>query len=183
RASVGGNICNAAPSADTVPPLLVHGAVAVIAGLSGRRELSLDEFFQGPGQTVLAPNEVLLEVRLPPPPANSASHYLRFIPREEMDIAVAGVGGLLALEPGTRRCLQARIALAAVAPTPIRAGEAEAYLEGQMLEPQHLAQAGELAARATRPISDVRGSADYRRELVKVLTRRGLERCLESLGA
>ncbi|MFQ5879276.1 MAG: FAD binding domain-containing protein, partial [Dehalococcoidia bacterium] len=99
RASVGGNICNAAPSADTAPPLLVHGAVAVVAGPSGGRELSLEEFFVGPGTTVLAPNEVLLEVRLPPPTANSASHYLRFIPREEMDIAVAGVGGLLALEP------------------------------------------------------------------------------------
>lgn len=182
RASVGGNVCNAAPSADTVPPLLVHGALAVVAGAGGRRQLPLDEFFLGPGQTVLAANEIMLAVIVPPPPANSASHYLRFTPREEMDIAVAGVGSLLVLEPGSRRCRQARLALAAVAPTPIRAREAEASLEGQLLGKEHLVRAGELAAQATRPISDVRGSADYRRELVKVLTRRTLESCLRSLG-
>ena len=182
RASVGGNICNAAPSADTVPPLLVYGALALVAGPTGQRQLPLDEFFVGPGQTVLASNEILLAVLVPLPPANSASHYLRFTPREEMDIAVAGVGSLLALEPGTRRCRQARLALAAVAPTPIRAREAEASLEGQLLGREHLVRAGELAAQATRPISDVRGSADYRRELVKVLTRRTLESCLRSLG-
>lgn len=182
RAGIGGNVCNAAPSADTVPSLLVHEAIAVIIGPNGQRELPLDQFFVGPGQSVLAPNEVLLEIRVPVPPANSASHYLRFIPREEMDIAVAGAASFLELEPGSNRCRRARIALAAVAPTPIRAPEAEALLQGKELTPDVLVQAAEAAARAARPISDVRGSAAYRIELVKVLTRRTLEACLHTLG-
>ncbi len=182
RASIGGNICNAAPSADTAPPMLVYEARAIIAGPRGRREVPLDQFFTGPGQTVLADDEILVELAVPPPPPNSSSHYLRFIPREEMDIAVAGVASLLTLDRRTQRCTRARIALAAVAPTPLRARDAEAALEGKVVTEELLAQAGELAAKAARPITDVRGSAEYRRELVKVLTRRTLQACLERLG-
>jgi carbon-monoxide dehydrogenase medium subunit len=182
RASVGGNLCNAAPSADSAPPLICYGARAVIAGPRGRREVALEEFFRGPGETVLEPDELLVEVVVPPPPANSTSHYLRFTPREEMDIAVAGSGCLIALDPGTHRCTLARIALSAVAPTPIRAREAESLLEGKVLDEELMRQAGELASQASRPITDVRGSAEYRRELVKVLTRRCLRMCLASLG-
>ena len=181
RASVGGNVCNAAPSADTVPALLVYEGVAVVAGPRGQRRIPLDQFFRGPGQTVMEPDELLVEVHLPPPPPNSSSHYLRFIPREEMDIAVAGAASLLALDAqGT--VARARIALASVAPTPLRAREAEAALEGKRPTPELLRQAGELAAAATRPITDVRGSVEYRKELVKVLTRRTLEMCLRDLG-
>ena len=121
RAAVGGNVCNAAPSADTTPNLLAHEAIAVIAGRSGTRRVDLTDFFVGPGQTVLQAGEILQELILPPPPANSASAYLRFIPRNEMDIAVAGVGSFLHVDPATKIVQKARIALASVAPTPVRA--------------------------------------------------------------
>ncbi|MFN3975263.1 MAG: FAD binding domain-containing protein [Dehalococcoidia bacterium] len=181
RASLGGNICNAAPSADTVPPLLVYGAIAHIGGPPGDRQVPLEHFFTGPGQTVLAPNEILVAIGVPPPPPHSSSHYLRFTPREEMDIAVAGVASLVALdERGT--ITRARIALAAVAPTPVRAKEAEAILEGQRPTRNLLEEAAEKAALATNPITDVRGSIAYRKELVKVLTKRTLTHVLADLG-
>lgn len=182
RATVGGNVCNAAPSADSVPPLLVYEARAVIAGPRGPRQVPLETFFKGPRATDLARDEILLELVLPPPLAGSNSQYLRFSPREEMDIAIVGVGALVALEPGTRRLRRARIALGAVAPTPLRATAAEASLEGQEASRENMTKAGALAAAASRPINDVRGSAEYRRELVQVLTRRTLGRCLAELG-
>ena len=177
RGTIGGNVCNASPSADTIPPLLAYDAVAVAAGPEGTRRIPLAEFFQGPGRTALAPQEILVEVALPPAPRHSGSRYLRFIPREEMDIAVAGVGSLLAVDPDTGVCSRARIALASVAPTPIRAREAEERLEGSRITDDAIREAGELAAAACNPISDVRGSGAYRRELVKVLTRRTLSQC------
>jgi carbon-monoxide dehydrogenase medium subunit len=182
RASVAGNVCNSAPSADTVPGLLVHGARLIIVGPRGRREVSIEEFITGPGQNVLAPDEALLETVIPPPPSNSCSHYLRFIPRNEMDIAVAGVASLLVLEPGTRKCTQARIALASVAPTPVRATAAEGVLEGKDVTADLIHEAGERAVEAAKPITDVRGTIEYRKELVKVLTRRTLKACIDSLG-
>jgi carbon-monoxide dehydrogenase medium subunit len=182
RASVGGNICNAAPSADTVPAFLALDATAVAASPRGRREVPLDQFFVGPGKTVLASDELLVEIKLPTPPPHSAGSYLRFIPREEMDIAVVGVGSFVVLESSGGLCKEARIALAAVAPTPVRAREAEAFLQGRPLTPEALAQAGELAARSAKPISDIRGTAEYRIELVKVLTQRTLELCRKQLG-
>ncbi len=177
RGTIGGNVCNASPSADTIPPLLAYDAVAVAAGPEGTRRIPLAEFFQGPGRTALAPQEILVEVALPPAPRHSGSRYLRFIPREEMDIAVAGVGSLLAVDPDTGVCSRARIALASVAPTPIRARRAEERLEGSRITDDAIREAGELAAAACNPISDVRGSGAYRRELVKVLTRRTLSQC------
>ncbi len=182
RASIGGNICNAAPSADTVPGLICHSASEVVLGPRGRREVPLEEFFKAPGQHAMEPDEILVETIVPTPPPNSSSHYLRFIPRNEMDIAVAGVASLLTLEPGSRRCTQARIALASVAPTPVRATAAEAVLEGQDITEALIQQASDRAVEACNPISDVRGSVEYRKELVKVLTRRTLRQCMESLG-
>jgi CO/xanthine dehydrogenase FAD-binding subunit len=176
RASLGGNICNAAPSADAVPPLIAHGARAEIAGPDGLREIPLEEIFAGPGRTHLASGEVLTRILLPAVPARSASHYLRFTPRREMDIAIAGVGGFIALdEAGT--ITTARIALASVAPTPIRAPSAEAALIGKRPDDATIAAAGAAAASDATPISDTRGSAEYRRELVAVLTRRVLAHC------
>jgi CO/xanthine dehydrogenase FAD-binding subunit len=182
RASIGGNVCNASPSADTVPGLICHGARAVVVGPKGRREVLVEEFFKGPGQHVMGPDEILLETVVPPPPENSSSHYLRFIPRNEMDIAVVGVGSLLTLEPGTRRCTRARIALASVAPTPVRATAAEGALEGQEVTEELIGRVAERAVESCNPISDVRGSAEYRKELTKVLTRRTLRQCMEFLG-
>ncbi len=182
RAAVGGNVCNAAPSADTTPNLLTHEAVAVIAGKSGTRSVDLADFFVGPGQTVLQPDEFLQELVLPAPPENSASAYLRFIPRNEMDIAVAGVSSFLHVDPASKTVKKARIALASVAPTPVRARGAEAVLEGKVISNELISEAGSAAVESATPITDVRGSAEYRKELVNVLTRRTLNICLERIG-
>ncbi len=185
RASVGGNVCNASPSADTIPALLIHEAIAHTASASGgEREIPLIDFFAGPGQTVLQRGEILKELVLPAPSENTTSAYLRFIPRNEMDIAVAGVGSLIEVDPespGSKVVKKARIALAAVAPTPVRAYAAEKSLEGSVIDEAAIDRAAELAVEAAVPITDVRGSAEYRKELVKVLTRRTLNICLERL--
>ncbi len=141
----------------------------------------MEEFFLGPGQTVLAGDELLMKIVVPPPQKRSTSYYLRFIPREEMDIAVAGVASHIALGSANGVCAEARIALAAVAPTPLRVREAESVLVGRDLDQALIAEAAEKAAAAARPITDIRGSAEYRRELVKVLTRRSITGCLDQL--
>ena len=173
RASLGGNICNAAPSADAVPALLAHAACVVIAGPSGRREIPLSDMLRGPGRTTLEPGELLIAIVLPPPKPRSAAAYLRFTPRREMDIAIAGAAAWIELD-GDGAVAAARIVLASVAPTAIRAASAEAKLIGERPTPELLAEAGRLAAQDARPISDTRGSADYRRTLVSVLTARVL---------
>lgn len=182
RASVGGNVCNAAPSADTIPALLIHEAVARTASASGGREIPLIDFFAGPGQTVLEKGEILKELVLPAPANNTASAYLRFIPRNEMDIAVAGVGSLIELNPSTKIVTKARIALASVAPTPVRAYAAEEFLEGTVIDAAAIDKTADLAVDSAVPITDVRGSAEYRKELIRVLTKRTLNICLERLA-
>jgi carbon-monoxide dehydrogenase medium subunit len=131
---------------------------------------------------VLGKGELLVEIVIPTPPSPSGAAYLRFIPREEMDIAIAGVGAFVQLHTDRSRCEQARLTLAAVAPTPIRAREAETFLVGKPLDQATIEQAGELAAKAAKPISDVRGSAAYRVEMIKVLTRRTLQKALERMS-
>ncbi len=182
RASIGGNVCNAAPSADTIPSLLIHEAVAHTASASGEREIPLIDFFAGPGQTVLQKGEILKELGVPTPSANTTSAYLRFIPRNEMDIAVAGVGSLIEVDPSSDVVTKARIALASVAPTPVRAYAAEEFLEGKNIDVEVIAKTADLAVEATIPITDVRGSAEYRKELIKVLTKRTLNICLKRLA-
>lgn len=176
RASLGGNICNAAPSADGVPALICHGARALIASPEGEREMPVEEMFAGPGRTSLAAGELMVAIRLPPAERRSACAYLRFTPRREMDIAVAGSGVWLRLgEDGA--IAEARVVLASVAPTPIRAPSAERKLVGERPSGALFEEAGRLAAKDARPISDTRGSADYRRTLVAVLTARALADC------
>jgi CO/xanthine dehydrogenase FAD-binding subunit len=175
--TIGGNVCNAAPSADTAPPLLAFEAEAVIVGPSGRRTMPLGDFFRGPGLTALGSGELLAEVRLPVPPAGTTSAYQRHTPRKQMDIAVAGVGIALTIAGG--KIARARVALGAVAPTPIRAETAEAALEGQPPTEEAFARAAEAAAAECSPIADVRGSAEFRRHLVKVMTARMLARAAE----
>ncbi len=179
-ATVGGNLCNAAPSADMAPPLLALDAEAIIAGPRGRRRVPMADFFTGVRRTVLAPDELLVELIVPAPGPRSGGQYLRHTPRRELDIAVVGVASQITLSDGV--CRKARIALAAVAPTPIRATAAERALEGQPLTAQLIARAAQLAVEAARPISDQRGSADFRRHLVGVLTRRTLTTALERAG-
>ena len=171
-ATVGGNLCNAAPSADIAPPLIVFDAEAVIVGPSGRRSLPLEEYFLGPGKTALAPHELLAEVRIPVPLAGTGSAYARHTPRKQMDIAVVGVAVALTLASG--RIERARVALGAVAPMPVRAGRAEAQLEGELLSDECLARATDAAVEECSPISDVRGSAEFRRHIVRVTTERML---------
>jgi carbon-monoxide dehydrogenase medium subunit len=180
-ATVGGNLCNAAPSADMAPPLLALDAEAVIAGPNGRRRVPMASFFTGVRQTVLAPDELLLEIAVPAPGPRSGGQYLRHTPRRELDIAVVGVASQITLADGV--CGTVRIALASVAPTPVRATAAEQALTGQAVTPELIQRAAELAVEAARPISDQRGSADFRRHLVRVLTRRTLTTALERARA
>ena len=182
RASLGGNICNAAPSADAVPALICHEARAVVAGRGGRREVAVEAMFRGPGRMALEPGEILVSILLPPPQPHSAAKYLRFTPRREMDIAIAGAGTWLRLD-SHGAIAAARVVLASVAPTPIRAPSAEQKLIGERPTRALLEEAGRLAAGDARPISDTRGSADYRRSLVAVLTARALADCCRSLNA
>jgi carbon-monoxide dehydrogenase medium subunit len=175
-ATVGGNLCNAAPSADMAPPLVALEAEAVIAGPRGTRRVPLASFFVGVRRTVLGPDELLVELVVPAPGPRSGGSYRRHTPRRELDIAVVGVASQLTLTDGV--CRQARIALAAVAPTPIRATAAEQALEGRPLTAEQIERAATLAVEAARPISDQRGSADFRRHLVRVLTRRTLTTAL-----
>ncbi len=174
RASVGGNLCNASPAADTIPALIVYQAVCIIAGPKGVRDVPVEKFCTAPGRTVLDQGEFLVSLRLPQPKPHSGAHYLRFIPRNEMDIAVVGVGASVTLEENRTRCLAARVALAAVAPVPLPVPEAGAVLVDGPLSDQLLDKAAALAQAAAKPITDMRGDADYRRHLVGVLTKRAL---------
>jgi len=180
-ATVGGNLCNAAPSADMAPPLIALDAEAVIAGPKGERRVPMAEFFTGVRKTVLGPDELLVELSVPAPGRHSGGQYLRHTPRRELDIAVVGVASQLTLVDG--RCTKARIALAAVAPTPIRAALAERSLEDQPVTPESIERAAALAVEAAAPISDQRGSAEFRRHLVRVLTRRTLTTALQRTSA
>ncbi len=175
RASVGGNLCNAAPSADAIPPLIVHGATCAIAGPQGTREIAVEEFCTAPGRNVLEDGELLVSMRIPAPADGSAGRYLRFIPRNEMDIAVAGVGSWVQLSQDNRSFVSARVALASVAPTPLFVEEAGARLAGREVNKEAIEDAAQAAMDAARPISDMRGTIQQRRHLVGVLTRRTLE--------
>ena len=177
RASIGGNLCNASPSADSIPLLIACGATCRIAGPGGSRDCAVEDFCTAPGRNSLAPGELLISLHLPPPGPNSGAQYLRFIPRNEMDIAVAGAGVEVTLEDG--HFLSARIALAAVAPTPLFVRAAGDALAGKPVAAESIAIAAELARAAAVPITDMRGTADYRRHLCGVLTRRALEAAIQ----
>ena len=183
RATVGGNLCNAAPSADSVPALICLDAEAVVEGPKGRRKVPVASFCTGPGQTVLERGELLTALEIRPPAANEGGNYQRFTPRNEMDIAVAGAGALVRIDPKTGVVVHARIALSSVAPTPLRVPQAEEALVGREPTPEAIDEAAARAMAAARPISDVRGSADFRRHLVSVLVRRTLLVALERAGA
>jgi CO/xanthine dehydrogenase FAD-binding subunit len=173
RASLGGNLCNAAPSADAIPLLIALGATCRVIGPGGAREIAVENFCSGPGRNVLQPGEMLVSLHVPPVAAHSGAHYLRFIPRNEMDIAVAGSGVAVALDDGHFK--SARIALSAVAPTPLFVREAGDWLAGKLVNEESINGAAEMAKAAAKPITDMRGTADYRKHLCAVLTRRALE--------
>lgn len=173
-----GNICNASPSAETAPALLTLDAVVEIRGPHGVREVSIADFFRGPGQTALAREEIVTSVVIPDPEPDYKGVYIKLSPRRAMDLAVVGVAALLSLQGDT--CVKARIALGAVAPTPIRVRAAEELLSGKRIDDSLLEQAAQMAVQACQPISDVRGSAAYRRDMVGVLVKRALREILAS---
>lgn len=173
-ATVGGNLCNAAPSADLAQPLIALDAEAVIAGPSRERRVPLKEFFTGPGNTVLSRDELLTAVLVPSVDPLARSVYIKHTYRQAMDIAIVGVAAVIRFDARDAVCRQARLVLGAVAPTPLRAYDAEIALEGAILTDDRIARAAQLAARAARPIDDTYSSAWYRREMVEVLTRRAL---------
>jgi len=180
RASIGGNLCNAAPSADTASPLLVLEAIAIIAGKAGSRQLPIEKFFTGPGTNSLEPGEILLEILVPEPAPNSAAHYLRFTPRAEMDIAIAGAASLI--QAKGNKIGNARIGLTSVAPVPLRGKKAESFLKGREATEENLREAGNIASSESRPIDDIRGTAAYRKELIKVLVYRTLHQSAKDLN-
>ena len=176
-ATIGGNLCNASPAADTAPPLMVYGARLRLKSLRGERAVPVEEFFRGPGETVLERGEILVEVEAPRPRGGSAFIKLS---RTAMDLAKVNVAVLVSLEGGVISA--ARIALGAVAPTPVRAREAERFLEGRAPTRENFRRAGEIASTEIRPITDLRSTAWYRREVSKVLVADALERAVGRVG-
>jgi carbon-monoxide dehydrogenase medium subunit len=179
RATVGGNLCNASPAADTIPALIVLQTTCVITGPGGRREVAVEDFCTGPGRTVLQNGEFLVSLRIPAPLPRSGAFYLRFIPRNEMDIAVVGVGASMVLNADRSAFVSARVALGAVAPTPLLVREAAAALAGKPVSDEAIQAAAEAAQAAARPIDDMRGTVAFRRHLTGVLTRRALQGAIQ----
>jgi carbon-monoxide dehydrogenase medium subunit len=178
RASIGGNLCNASPAADSVPALVAAGAVARIIGPNGTRELPVEKIPVGPGKTSLAKGEIIVSFFLPPRPAHSGDAYQRFTPRTEMDIAVVGVGISLTLDGGGT-CTAARVALGAVAPTVLLVQEAADTLIGTRVDGAALERLAMAASAACRPIDDKRGTKEYRIKVAGVLAKRTAQQALE----
>jgi CO/xanthine dehydrogenase FAD-binding subunit len=176
RATLAGNICNAVPSADSVPALLVLEAKLKVVSQKGERILALEDFFTGPNETVLTDRELLVEILIPPVPSNSRGIYLKLSPKSSMDLATVGVAALVIGE--NRLCKDMRIALGAVAPTPIRAKKAEGILRGQRFSDELIEITAQTAAEESRPIDDHRASAQYRREMVQALVRRAITQAI-----
>jgi carbon-monoxide dehydrogenase medium subunit len=179
RAGLGGNLCNAAPSGDGIPALIAHSAVAKIASVNGTREVAVEDFCTGPSRTALEAGELLVSIEVPKPAPNSGAAYTRFIPRNEMDIAVAGVGVFVQLDASGQNFESARIALASVGPTPILASAAGDSLAGKPVNDDTIAAAAALAKDAATPITDMRGTIEQRRQLVEVLTGRMIKQAVE----
>lgn len=179
RASIGGNLCNASPAADSIPALIVLNATAMIVGPSGNREVKSQDFCAAPGRNVLKPGELVAAIVIPSPVPRCGSAYERFIPRNEMDIAVVGAASWLQLNAAGDKIEAARIAVGAVAPTPKFAEAAGQSLIGQAPSAAAFEKAGELAKQVATPITDMRGTVEYRMHLVGVLVKRTLEKALE----
>lgn len=178
RATLGGNLCNASPSADLIPSLIAYGATAIVAGAGGRRALAVEQFCTAPGRTALAAGELLLQLRMPRPAADSGAAFLRFTPRREMDIAEVNVGVFVQLDTRRERFAAVRIALGAVAPRPLLVGAAGEQLAGQPVSAQAIDDAAALCVTQAQPIPDMRGTVAHRRQLIRVLVARALKRAV-----
>ena len=179
RASIGGNLCNAAPSADTIPTLIAYSAVANVVSDKGERQIAVEEFCLAPGKTVLEENEILVNIFIPAPAPHSGARFLRFIPRNEMDIAVANSAAFVELDEAGQNFRSARIAIGAVAPTPIYVEEAGAVLIDKPVNEESILNAAVIAREAARPIDDMRGTVEHRLQLVETLTKRALVDAIE----
>lgn len=175
--TLGGNLCNASPAAETTSPLIVHEATAELRSARAARRVPIRELCIGPGRTVLEEDELLTEVQVPRPPERAGSAYVRLEYRRAMEIAVVGAAAFVALaEDGT--VLRASVSLTAVGPRPLPVDEVHEQLAGAMPEPSALAAAAEIAAEVAQPIDDIRGSSAYRLAMAPVMTRRALERAV-----
>jgi carbon-monoxide dehydrogenase medium subunit len=176
KGTIAGNICNAVPSADTAPALLTLEARLKLISQQGERVVNIEEFFTGPNETLVTDEEILQEIQVPNLPLQSRGRYLKLTPRRAMDLAIVGVAVVAIPEDGV--CRDIRIALGAVSPTPVRVREAEAIIKGQKLNDEVIERAAQIAAEGCCPISDHRASAEYRTEMVKVLTRRAINQAI-----
>lgn len=182
-ATVGGNICKASPGADMVPPLLCLDAHLELAGEHGTRMTPLDGFLTGPDQTALQPSEVLTTIHVHAPPARTGTAFLKMMRRQAIDCSIVAVSALVQLAPDGRTCHDVRIAVGAAAPNPFRATRAEEALRGNLLETESVRAAARLARDESKPITDVRASADYRRKLVATLVERAVWQAAERAAA
>ena len=176
RGTIVGNICNAVPSADSAPALLCLGARLLCVGKKGERRIEVEEFFKGPGETILDSDELLKEIHLPPVAENSRGVYIKLSPRSKMDLAVVGVAAVAGTEEGLVK--DVKIGLGAVAPTPMRARGAEGILEGERVNDEVIKKAAQKASEESKPIDDHRASAEYRKMMVEVLVERALRQVL-----
>jgi carbon-monoxide dehydrogenase medium subunit len=176
--TIGGNLASCVPSMDTGPALLVLDAIVTVAQADGRRQMPLEKFFVGPRCSVLTPEQLLVEIHIPTERLGKPSGFAKFGRRKGMSLALVNAAACAELDQGGKRFIRARLALGAVAPTPMRARRAEAFLEGKPVQGEIFAEAGAIASGEARPIDDLRASAEYRRELIKVLTCRVLKEAL-----
>ncbi|OGP26697.1 MAG: hypothetical protein A2038_07970 [Deltaproteobacteria bacterium GWA2_57_13] len=176
--TVGGNLCNASPAADAAPPLLLADAILILASTRGERRVSIHDFFLAPRQTVLQPDEILKEIFIPEVSGRRGATYLKLGRRRAMEIAIVGVGVAVHLNGSDQVASKCRIALGSVAPTPLRARKAEGILTGQEITDQLIEEAAEVAAKEASPISDIRGGAEYRLDMIRVLCRRAARAAL-----
>lgn len=181
--TIGGNLCSAVPSADTAPPLIALGASAKVVGLKGERIVPFERFFKGPKESILRTNEILVEILIPKPSELSSGAYLKLMRRNAMDLALVGVAAFLRFDSNKKTCKEARIALGAVAPTPIRAPEAEKVLVGREVSESQATEAGKSASLVCRPISDIRSTLEYRCSMVEVLTKRAIMEAFKRISS
>jgi CO/xanthine dehydrogenase FAD-binding subunit len=181
-ASVGGNLCNASPAADAIPALIVHEAVCHVTGPNGSRSLPVEEFCIAPGKNSLQSGEFLTSITVSAPKENFGASYLRFIPRNEMDIAEVGAGASVVLDKNKKRFVSARISLGAVAPTPLLASDAGTFLAGEDVTRANIKETARMAQAIAKPITDLRGSAEHRKHLCAVLVERALDKAIQRAG-
>ncbi|HUT72244.1 MAG TPA: xanthine dehydrogenase family protein subunit M [Desulfatiglandales bacterium] len=177
--TIVGNLCTALPSADMAPGLIVLGANLKLANSKGERTIAVEDFFTGPSESVLAHNELVVEVQVPNPLPHSGMVYIKHTVRAAMELAIVGVATIVTLQDGA--CSDAKIALGAVAPTPMRATKAESLLRGKPFSAGLVRKAAAAASEEARPISDIRGSTEYRKEMVRTLTARALNKAKEEI--